>query len=130
MRKTTHRISRDDVWPLRCADGRTFAERHADKFNRPTEVGQWVVMTKEASVHYTYTGEGAIGQVRSTRSPRSENRIEVGFIGSTLCQRDYDDATELVDFDVNPNYCKVITDEQRKLAIMKHRLSAAAGVSA
>ena len=26
-----HRISRDEVWPARCADGRTFAERKADE---------------------------------------------------------------------------------------------------
>lgn len=26
-----HRISPDSAWPLRCADGRTFAERKGDK---------------------------------------------------------------------------------------------------
>lgn len=25
-----HRVSSDDAWPLRCADGRTFAERKAN----------------------------------------------------------------------------------------------------
>ena len=30
-----HRISSDSVWPLRCADGRTFAQRKADKETKP-----------------------------------------------------------------------------------------------
>ncbi|MFZ5666915.1 MAG: hypothetical protein ACOY7L_17015 [Pseudomonadota bacterium] len=32
-----HRISSDSAWPLRCADGRTFAERRADVAAQPME---------------------------------------------------------------------------------------------
>lgn len=54
-----HRISSDSAWPLRCADGRTFAERRADVAAQPMEPLFTVTRSATAGKFPRMQGESA-----------------------------------------------------------------------